>query len=133
MAKAGKNASLWVGSPLAKIAEGTECSLSVNGTTIDTTNFDSGEWEEYINGVKSFSLSFTANFVVSDTAQMAVMNNIINASQAEYAFEYRLAGTAPKFTGEVITENFSVSTPVADKITLQASLKGVGALGFSAT
>jgi len=134
MAIAGKNASLWVGDTLAKVAEGTDCSITVNGTTIDTTNFDSGEWSEFINSVKDFSLSLTANFKATDTAQVAIMNNIITASQDEYPFQYRLtSSTAPNFSGDVITENYSVSTPVADKITLTASLKGVGALTFTAS
>jgi predicted secreted protein len=134
MATAGKNASLWVGDTLIKVAEGTDCSITVNGTTIDTTNFDSGEWSEFINSVKNFDLSLTANFKATDTAQVAIMNNIITASQDEYPFEYRLtSAAAPKFSGDIITENYSVSTPVADKITLTASLKGVGALVFTAS
>lgn len=134
MALPGKSASLWVGATPAKIAEGTDCSLTVNGTTIDTTNFDSNEWSEFINGTKDFSLSVTANFDPTDTAQVAVMNNILSASQSEYAFQYRVTSAAtPSFSGNVITENWSISTAVADKITITASLKGVGALTFTAS
>ncbi|HYH05381.1 MAG TPA: phage tail tube protein [Bacillota bacterium] len=133
MATAGKNSSLWIGSPLAKVSEGTDISMSVSGKTIDTTNFDSSEWEEYINSTKSFSISFTANFIATNAQHQALMNNIINASQSAFAFEYRLtSGATPKFSGNVITESFDISAAVGDKISLKVSLKGSGALGFIA-
>lgn len=134
MAIAGKNSSFWVGNPLAKVAEGNEISVSVNGKTIDTTNFDSGEWEEYINGTKSYSITLNANFKATDAAQVEVMSNILNSGQSAYNWEYRLtSGATPKFSGSGITESFSVSSPVSDKITLSATIKGSGALVFSAS
>lgn len=133
MATAGKTASLWVGSPLAKVAEVKDVSLSVNGKTIDITNFDSGEWEEFINSTKGWSLSVNANFKATDPSQVAIMNNILNASQGVYAIEYRLtSAAAPKFAGNVVTESYSVSAPVGDVINLQATLKGSGELTFTA-
>jgi predicted secreted protein len=133
MATAGKTASLWVGDPLAKVAEVKDVSLSVNGKTIDITNFDSGEWEEFINSTKGWSLSVNANFKATDPSQVAIMNNILNASQGVYAIEYRLtSAAAPKFAGNVVTESYSVSAPVGDVINLQATLKGSGELTFTA-
>jgi len=134
MATAGKTSSLWIGSSLTKVAEGTDVSMSVSGKTIDTTNFDSDEWEEYINGTKSFSISFSANFIATNAQHQAIMNNIINDSQSAYAFEYRpTSGTVPKFSGSVITESFDVSSAVGDKVSFKASLKGSGALTFTAS
>jgi len=134
MATVGKTASLWVGNPLKKVAEVKDVSLSVNGKTIDITNFDSGEWEEFINSTKGWSLSVNANFKATDPSQVAIMNNILNASQGVYAIEYRLtSAAAPKFAGNVVTESYSVSAPVGDVINLQATLKGSGALTFTAT
>jgi hypothetical protein len=134
MAVAGKNAGLFVGSTPAKIAEITDASLKVDNKTIDTTNFDSNEWDEYLLSTKSWSIDFTANFKPSDASQMSVMNNIINPSQAAYPIEFRLTNVAspPKFTGNVITSSISVDTSVSDKITLKGTMTGSGALSFSA-
>ena len=134
MATAGKTATLWVGNPtqLKKVEEVKDVSLSVNGKTIDITNFDSGEWEEFINSTKGWSLSVNANFNATDPSQVAIMNNILNASQGVYAIEYRLTSDpAPKFAGNVVTESYSVSAPVGDVINLQATLKGSGELTFT--
>ncbi len=133
MATAGKAAGLKVGAN--KIAEVSDCNLKVAGKTIDTTNFDSSEWDEFINGTKNWSIDFTANFKASDTnGQVAVMNNILTASQAPYAVTLQLtASAAPSFSGNVVTESFDISVPVADKISVKATLKGSGALTFTAS
>lgn len=134
MAVAGKNAGLYIGSPLAKIAETTEANLSINGTTIDTTNFDSNEWGEFINGTKSWSINVTANFKATDTnGQIAAINNIFLPEQTAIPVELRLTSAAvPKFSGNAIASNVSVSTPVNDKVTLSFTLTGSGALEFTA-
>jgi len=134
MAVAGKNAGLYIGESPAKIAETTEANLSVNGTTIDTTNFDSNEWGEFINGTKSWSISVTANFKASDTnGQIAAINNIFLSEQTAIPVELRLtSAAAPKFAGNAIVSNVSVSTPVNDKVTLSFTLTGSGALAFTA-
>lgn len=132
MAIAGKAGGFYLGAN--KVAEVNDCSLSVNGKTIDTTNFDSSEWEEYINGTKSWSVTVNANFKASDTlGQKALMDNINLASQSPIAAELRLTAAAtPKFAGNVVTESYSVSVPVADKITISFNLKGSGALTYTA-
>jgi predicted secreted protein len=133
MAIAGKAGGLYVGAN--KVAEVNDASLSVNGKTIDTTNFDSGEWDEFINGTKNWSISANANFKASDaTGQKALMDNINNASQAPIAASLRLTAAAnPSFSGNIVTESYSVSTPVADKITISFNLKGSGALTYTAS
>jgi predicted secreted protein len=134
MATPGKNASIYIGNPLAKIAELSDVSLKVSGKTIDTTNFDSSEWEEFINGTKGWSIDISGNFKHTDAPQVAAMNNILNASQAAYALEYRLtASAAPKFSGNVVTESFDVGSPVADKTSFKCTLKGSGACTFTAS
>ena len=134
MAVAGKNAGLYIGSTPTKIAETTEANLSVNGTTIDTTNFDSNEWGEFINGTKSWSINVTANFKATDTnGQIAAINNIFLSEQTAIPVELRLtSAAAPKFSGNAIVSNVSVSTPVNDKVTLSFTLTGSGALEFTA-
>jgi predicted secreted protein len=134
MAVAGKNAGLYIGSTPTKIAETTEANLSVNGTTIDTTNFDSNEWGEFINGTKSWSINVTANFKANDTnGQIAAINNIFLSEQTAIPVELRLTSAAsPKFAGNAIVSNVSVSTPVNDKVTLSFTLTGSGALAFTA-
>jgi predicted secreted protein len=131
---AGKQAGLYIGSTPVRVAWVNDVSLKVDNKTIDTTNFDSNEWDECILSTKSWSLDFTANFKPSDAAQMAVMNNIINASQAAQAIEFRLTNVAtpPKYTGDAITSSLSIDTSVSDKITIKATLTGSGALAFSA-
>lgn len=132
MAIAGKNAGLYVGAN--KVAETTECNIKVDGTTIDTTNFDSNEWGEFINGTKSWSLDVTANYKPTDTAQTAAMNNIMNSNQSTIAIEFRLTSAAtPKITGNVIVSNFEINTSVSDKITFKATFTGSGAPTFTAS
>ena len=133
MATAGKAGGLYVGA--AKVAEVSDCNVKVSGKTIDTTNFDSSEWEEFINGTKSWSIDATANFKATDTTgQVALMNNILSASQAAFAVTLRLtAAAAPNFAGNVVTESFDIGVPVADKISAKFTLKGSGALTFTAS
>jgi predicted secreted protein len=134
MALAGKQAGLYIGNPLAKVAETTDVSLKIDGKTIDTTSFDSNEWDEFINGTKSWSIDGTYNFKPTDTAQLAIMNNIINASQPTMPIEFRFtnAATPPKISGNVITSGIQIDTAVADKITMKGTLQGSGAPTFSA-
>jgi predicted secreted protein len=132
-ATAGKAGGFYLGAN--KVAEVIDCNLQVNGSTIDFTNFDSGEWEEFINGTKNWSLTVNANFKATDTnGQKALMDNINLASQTPIAAELRLTAAAtPKFTGNVVTESYSVSVPVKDKITISFNLKGSGALSYTAS
>lgn len=133
MAVAGKNGGLYLGAN--KVAEVNDVSLSINGKTIDTTSFDSGEWEEYINSTKSWSMSVNANYKASDTnGQKALMDNIMLSSQSPIAASLRLTASAtPNVGGNVVTESFSISVPVSDKITISFNLKGSGTLTYTAS
>lgn len=132
MALAGKNAGLYIASN--KIAETTECNLKIDGTTIDTTNFDSNEWGEFINGTKSWSLDVTANFKPTDTAQAAAMANIMESDQSTIAITFRFtSATAPNIAGNVIVSSFEIDTSVSDKITFKATLTGSGAPTYTAS
>ncbi|MDA8212161.1 MAG: phage tail tube protein [Clostridia bacterium] len=130
MAIAGKSGSLYVGATPAKVAEISGWSLDLGGDNIDTTNFDSNGWKEYLAGLKEWSGSAEGNFKFTDTTGQKAIYDAWAAGTSLSA-EFRLGTTSPKFSGAIFVSSVGIEDPVDDKITVTFDFQGSGALTYT--
>lgn len=124
MALAGRGGSIWV-SP-NKIAEMTSWSLEMSADTIDTTNFDSNDWGEFLMSFKSWTVSAEGNYKPDDTqGQKALISAYLNSTPVDLLLK---VSNATYFSGKAYVTSLSVETPVDDKVSFSCELQGSGAL-----
>lgn len=122
MALAGRGGSIWV-SP-NKIAEMTSWSLELSVDTIDTTNFDSNDWGEFLMSFKSWTVSAEGNYKPDDTqGQGALISAYLNSTPVTLLLKVT---DNIYFTGQAYVTSLSIETPVDDRITFSAELQGTG-------
>src|SRR5690606_38108970 len=100
-------------------------SLDLDADDVDTTNFDSNGWREYLAGLKEWSGSFEGNFVASDTSgQKAILSAWAAGDKVSLTFQ---VAQGIEFTGEAYVKP-SIETPVDDKATFSCDFQGTGPL-----
>lgn len=76
-ATSGMNGSLWVSATengtYLKLAELMDCKLKISGAEIDTSNVDDSGWGSSIAGARSWEVSASNNFIVSDPAYILMI------------------------------------------------------------
>jgi len=124
MALAGRGGSIWV-SP-NKIAEMTSWSLELSVDTIDTTNFDSSDWGEFLMSFKSWTVSSEGNFKPDDTqGQMALISAYLNSVPVTLLLK---VASGDEFQGQAYVTSVSIENPVDDKVAFSCELQGTGAI-----
>ncbi len=128
MALAGKGATIKVGT--AVITEMENWKLDIGGNTLETTNFGSAGWKQFIQGLKEWSGSCEGNWnVAGDTSgQKALQDALLNGTTV--SVEFNLNGTN-KYTGTAYVTKISTDAPVGDKIKVSIDLQGTGALTYA--
>jgi predicted secreted protein len=123
MAVTGKNGAVKLGAN--KIAELSNWSLDLGADDIDTTNFDSDGWKEYLAGLKEWSGSIEGNFKPTDTnGQKAILQAWVNGTALTFTFEVSSGIT---FQGSALVKP-SIEVPVDDKATFSCDIQGTGPL-----
>jgi len=128
MAIAGKGGSFKVGAVV--VSELSNWKLDINEDTLDTTNFGSAGWKEFIAGLKEWSGSVegTWNVATDATGQKALQDALLGGTTV--SVELNLDGTH-KYTGTAFVKKIGVGVPVGDKVTFSAELTGTGALTYA--
>lgn len=91
--------------------------LSIDGDVHDTTDFADGTDKTYISGLKGWSATVEANWDSANSAAVgdsATLNLTVTGSS--------------DYEGTAILTGVSVSTPVADVVTVTYTFQGTGAL-----
>lgn len=117
------------GTTYQKIGECKDMTLTVQGSEVDVTSHDSGDWKEFIYGRKEWSAEAEALYVDSNAGQ----DNVYTALNGKTIIKlrFRPAGAASgkdQFTGDALVLNWDLSGPNDDAAASKLSFKGTGAL-----
>ena len=120
-----------------KVGNITSLSLSVDGETINITNFDSGSWNDYLAGDKDWTMDITAHNDPEGDAQQDAMEVAMftNDPSGAVTFGPETPTTGDiTFSGNVKMTNFSVDASGAnDVVETSFSLQGNGQLTRNVT
>jgi len=122
VAIAGKGGSIKFDS--GSIVEMGNWSLDVGVDEIDTTNFDSNNWKEFMAGLKEWSGSFEGNLVKGHKA--ALFDKLGTIASIE--LKVTATDGSLTFTGQAFLTALNVEVPVEDKASISADFRGTGAL-----
>ena len=105
--------------------------LSIDGNTIDISNDDSGDWNEYLKGRNDWQIDLTVIRDETEAQQTAIVDNMINSGDNGTIDFGPDAPTTDdvNYTGEVIVTNFEVSKSGSDeRVESNFSFQGSGPL-----
>lgn len=122
MAISGKGGSVKFDSN--NVAEMENWTLNVAVDEIETTNFDSNDWKEFIAGLTEWSGSFEGNLVKGHKAAL------FDKLGAIVPIELKVTATdgSLTFTGNAFLTSLDVEVPAGDKATISADFRGTGPL-----
>lgn len=113
------------------VAGETDCTLTVNGTTIETSSKTVAQWKEFIAGRSEWEVSGNAMLMFDATADTlsATQKALWTAASTGAAVAVELALTADlKFSGSIIVTQWQANAPDNDNAGFSWAGKGAGAL-----
>jgi len=130
MAVAGKSGGFYIG--VNKVAEIKNWSLDVGADMMDSTNFDSNGWKEFIAGLKEWSASAEGNYKINADAngQKAIQDAWLAGTPL--SIELRVGATFPKYTGSALVSSMPIEVAVDGIVGFSVELQGTGALTYAA-
>lgn len=129
MALAGRYGGVYIFDK--NVMEMSQWSLDLKADNIETTNFDSDGWKEYIQGLKEWSGSFEGSFHPTDTnGQQALINAWVDGEGVDLAL---YIDATKKITGAAYIETISIEAPVDDKQSFKVDFVGSGGLTLTLT
>ena len=128
--KKGRELTLtWGGTKIGNI---TDISLSVDGETINISDFDSGEWNDKLAGRKDWTMDVSVfHNPEDDTVQGTLESDMFTQGRSD---DVSFGPETPQtddvnYDGTVIMSNFSVDASGADEaVTASFSFEGNGSL-----
>jgi len=130
MSLSGVGGNVKVGAAPAVVGEVNQWKLDIDAAALETTNFSSGGWKEFIAGLKDWTGSFDANWdVANDTEGQAVIQSNMFAGTS-MAVELDVDGTH-KYTGSILVTKASIDTQVKGIVTIAYTFQGTGVLTFA--
>lgn len=97
----------------------TDCSLSINGTVVECTNKDSGQFRDILMGTKSWTISGTAYIDYEATEGIdEALTGMLTVPQATVAVEYT-TGTA----GDTVLSGSAYFATLDQTATLDAAME----------
>lgn len=103
----------------------TDGSFNRTASILDTTDTSNARFQQRIVGLLDTAISTEANWSASDTALSVIETAFENGDTMYVKFlPDGVAGNGKKIP--VVVENFSISSPVADKISVSVSFQGNG-------
>lgn len=116
------------------LGELTNVSLSIDGNQINSSSFDSGEFEEFVAGRKNVTLSCTCRYDQADTAQLAVLDDLLAGDSDEWVFGPPTPTTGDvTFTGSGSPSNVSIEAADEDMMSLSLDIQISGTLTKAVT
>ena len=115
-----------------KVGRVISFSLSVDGEVIDVSDIDSGEWNEFLRGRKSWTISLTANRVedAGDEQSTITSDFIDSGSEGTIEFGPETPETGDVlYSGDVLVTSFTVDNSGSDDAVGSSwEFQGTGAL-----
>lgn len=130
MPVSGEGGNVKIGAVPSVVGEVNQWKLDIDAAALETTNFSSGGWKEFIAGLKDWTGSFDANWdVANDTNGQAVIQSNMFAGTS-MTVELDVDGTH-KYTGSILVTKSSIDAQVKGIITISYTFQGTGALAFA--
>lgn len=108
------------------VAEIDNWKLNISAEMLESTDFDSDGWKEFIAGLKEWSGSFSGNWDMTDTAgQLAMQGGLIAGTLITLRLD--VDGTH-YYSGSAFIKSGGIETPVGGKVTVSFDFQGTGAL-----
>lgn len=130
MAITGTGGNVKVGAAPSVVGDVEQWKLDIDTDTLETTNFSSNGWKEYIAGLKEWSGSFDAQWdVANDTnGQEVIQNN--QFSGTSMTLEFDVDGTH-HYSGTALIKKASIDTQVKGVVKISYTYQGSGALSYA--
>jgi predicted secreted protein len=127
MAVSGKGGGVYVG--VNKVAEITNWTLDIEADMLESTNFDSNGWREYIAGLKGWTGSFEGQWKMSDiNGQKALQDALLGGTTVSIKLDVN--GTN-NYTGSAFISTQGIETPVDDIVSVSFDFQGTAALTYA--
>jgi hypothetical protein len=115
------------GATWSKVPEPKNASFQGQGSNIDITNFDSGDWEEHVGDRASGSIQYSGNFLPNNT----VLGKLRTSWATRATIKVRLSiGKAPNpvemFKFDCTVDNYSANT--GDVVEASCQFASTGAI-----
>lgn len=106
-----------------------ECTLTIDGETIDVTTKDSNGWTERLHGVKSWSMAGSGilDWAATEGAD-EIYDDLVNGTTATFKFGGSAVSGHSEISGTGLYTNLEISAPKEDKVSFSFSIEGSGAL-----
>ena len=114
----------------AEIGELRELTLDIEHEVIDATSHDSGEFREFIRGLRSFTLTAAVLHITTEAEQTKIRAAILAGTLMDFELLEEGVATAgkPRWSGSALISATSLSFPVDDAMTGDITLQGTGIL-----
>lgn len=110
------------------LANQSGCTLTLDTDEIDTTNKDSANWKEALNGIRSWSIDFEAMLIETD----APYTTLITCYTSNLPLKFQILTPGAKtFTGRGIVTSLSIEGPFNDAATISGSVSGTTSLAYA--
>lgn len=120
-----------LGTPNKDIADTRDISMTINTAEINVTTRDSGGWEEYLGGVRSYTAKATGIVDFTTAAGKVKMGELMDYGIARVLVGIILTTSVTgdkSYSGTALFTNVTFSAPHEGEVTWSADLKGSGAI-----
>lgn len=113
-----------------KLGKIINLSLSIDGNQINISNFDSGEFEEFLAGRKNWTISFTCRYDQADTnGQLNVIDDLLAGNNGAWNFGPETTTTGDvSYSGTGNPSNITIDAPDDDVMEISGDVQGTGTL-----
>jgi predicted secreted protein len=129
---------LFNGVTARKIGEARDATLSISQNEIEATSFNSNGWNEYIPGLKEWSIDIEALYVSDDLGQDDLLSALVLGQVVKVSLLPKKlldVSTNPpteysgkKYEGDAFVTSWEINPTPDDVISISASFRGTGEL-----
>jgi predicted secreted protein len=103
----------------------------VTGRKIEVTNFNSGNYAEYLMGVlDTGTLNITMNYIAADAGQIGMLSDAASRTSRTWAIDFPTVGN---FSGSGYIESFETNADVGGQVKLTITITVTGTVTTGST
>ena len=106
--------------------------LNGDQSSIKTTSHDSGQFEEYLPGRKSFTMDLKCHYDEADAGQGALIDSFLNGTTILFAFNQIVGSTYKQGRISGFVTKFSPGSPNDDAASVDFAVQCTGAITWTA-
>jgi len=126
----GVGGNVKVGAAPSVVGSVDQWKLDIDSDMLETTNFSSNGWKEFIAGLKEWTGSFDAQWDVANDAQGQKVIQDNQFAGSSMAVELDVDGTN-NYSGNILIKKSSIDTQVKGVIKISYTFQGTGALAYA--